>query len=310
MMDSNDAVKFFNRYTGRVETEDIYGEAWLRWTYENPGGRLLLWAVAKRLWFSHWYGWRMDRPGSHKKVVPFCETYGLDTSEFEKPGENFDSFNDFFSRRLKSTARPMDPDPDAAIFPVDGRHLGFQDISEAEGVFVKGQKFDLPALLGDAALAGQYREGSLVISRLCPVDYHRYHFPVSGIPGNPRLVNGFLFSVNPIALRRRLNVLWENKRCLTILETERFGKILTVEVGATCVGSIRQTFSPEKPVLKGAEKGYFRFGGSMVLTFFEKGRIRLDEDLLENSRQGLELYARLSDRMGIATAQGPGDAGN
>jgi len=114
------------------------------------------------------------------------------------------------------------------------------------------------------------------------------------------LLNGFLFSVNPIALRRRLRILWENKRFLTILETERFGKILIIEVGATCVGSVRQTYTPVKPVLKGSEKGYFRFGGSLVLTFFEKGRIRLDEDLLENSRNGLELYARLSDRMGIA----------
>lgn len=303
-MDDDGSVQFFNRYTGQVETERIYGENWLKWAYERPSGQLLLWAAGKRIWFSNWYGWKMNRPSSRIKIEPFCQSYELDTSEFEKPVEFFPTFNDFFSRRLKPDSRPIDSRPEAALFPVDGRHLGFQDISKTDSIYVKSQRFNLPELLADDNLVRNYRDGSLILSRLCPVDCHRFHFPASGMPGKTRLLNGFLFSVNPISLRKRIDILWQNKRFLTILQTDKFGPILIIEVGATCVGLVRQIFQSGKPVSKGAEKGYFRFGGSMVLTFFEKGRIRLDEDLLENSRRGLELFARMSDGMGTAASQG------
>ena len=59
----------------------------------------------------------------------------------------------------------------------------------------------------------------MLISRLCPVDYHRFHFPVSGIPGEPRLINGWLYSVSPLALRRRLKYLIENKREVTLVDS-------------------------------------------------------------------------------------------
>lgn len=293
-------IQFFNRYTGCVETEQIYGEAWLRWIYGTPAGRFALWAVARRAWFSSWYGWRMDRSASRAKIAPFIAHYGVDTAAFTKRPEEFTSFNDFFYRTLKPGARPVDAASDAVVFPADGRHLGFPNAAQIESVFVKGQRFDLAALLGDAALAERYREGSIVLSRLCPVDYHRFHFPLAGVPSEARLINGPLESVSPIALRQRLSILWENKRVLTRLETERFGTVLLLEIGATNVGGIVQTYRAGAPVEKGAEKGCFRFGGSSTITLFEPGRVRLAEDLIENSRHSRELYARVSDRMAVA----------
>jgi phosphatidylserine decarboxylase len=165
-------------------------------------------------------------------------------------------------------------------------------------VFVKGQKFDLAALLGDAALAARYATGSLVLSRLCPVDYHRFHFPAAGVPGPTRMIDGPLFSVSPIALRQRLAYLWTNKRTITELATESFGKVILMEIGATCVGTIQQTFTPGQPVAKGAEKGYFAFGGSSTLTLFEPGAVTLEPDLLHHSAHQIELYARIGSRMG------------
>ncbi len=293
-------IQFFNRYTSSIETEQIYGESWLRWIYGTPTGRLALWAVARRAWFSHWYGWRMDQPASRAKIAPFLARYGITPDDFTKRPEEFTSFNDFFYRTLKHGARPVDSAEDSVVFPADGRHLGFQNPAQIAGVFVKGQSFDLPALLGDAALAERYQGGALVFSRLCPVDYHRFHFPLAGVPSEPRLIDGLLESVNPIALRRRLSILWENKRVLTRLETERFGTVLLLEIGATNVGGIVQTYRPSAAVEKGAEKGYFRFGGSSTITFFEPGRVRLAEDLVENSRHCGELYARVGDRMAVA----------
>jgi len=158
--------------------------------------------------------------------------------------------------------------------------------------------FDLKTLLQDSSLAAKYSRGSLLLSRLCPVDYHRFHFPASGVPGKTRWINGPLYSVNPIALRQNIQILATNKRCITELNTERFGKVLVIEVGATCVGSICQTYQPGVPVSMGDEKGFFKFGGSSTITIFEPKRIRFDEDLLENSAQRRELYGHIGDRMG------------
>ena len=66
-------IQFFNRYTGEVETEVVYGEQWLRFILFNPFGKIALHTVAKRAWFSRWYGWRMSRSGSAARVRPFIE---------------------------------------------------------------------------------------------------------------------------------------------------------------------------------------------------------------------------------------------
>ena len=299
-MSDFEAIEFYNRYTGRVEQEQVYGAAWLRWTYVNPFGRLALELVAKRAFFSRWYGWRMDRPASREKVRPFIEQFHVDESEFAVPSNSYATFNEFFYRKLKPSARPVDEGSDSAVFPADGRHLGFQDVSKAAGIFVKGQRFDILGFLGDETLARRYSDGTLILSRLCPVDYHRYHFPIGGTPTAARLIEGPLYSVNPIALRRKVAYLWENRRMITEVESERFGKVLCVEIGATNVGSMVQTYSPGMPVSKGAEKGYFKFGGSSTITLFERGRIRLCDDLVEHTEQCRELYARVGDRMGLA----------
>ena len=289
-------IQFFNRYTGRLETEQVYGEGFLRFTYGNPLGLLALHGLAKRALFSRWYGWRMNRGISRSRVGCFIERYGLDAAEFADRPESFRSFNEFFYRKLKPSARPVDPNPRVAAFPADGRHLGLQDLSKAEGFYVKGQRLDLAELLGSAELAREFAGGSIVFSRLCPVDYHRFHFPVSGVAETPRLINGFLYSVSPIALRRTVLYLCENKRSLSIIDSPEFGRVATLEVGATNVGSWDYTFTPG-PVAKGQEKGFFRFGGSLTITVFAKGRVKLAEDLVAHGAQQREVYAKIGDAM-------------
>lgn len=290
-------IRYFNRHSGAIETEEVYGEEFLRWTYGHPLGAISLNAFVKRPFFSAWYGRRMSTAKSAARVAPFIERYGLDPSEFADAPGSFRSFNEFFYRKLKPSARPVDLDETSVVFPADGRHLGFQRASEIAGVFVKGQKFDLTELLGDANLASKYADGTLVLSRLCPVDYHRFHFPAAGTPGETRLIDGLLFSVSPIALRKRLSYLWTNKRTITPLQTANFGTVLLLEIGATCVGTIRQTFSPGNPVEKGAEKGYFAFGGSSTITIFEPGAVKLEHDLADHSSRQTELYAKVGTRM-------------
>ena len=290
-------IRYYNRSTQSFETEQVYGEGFLRWTYGSPLGAIALHAFVKRPFFSAWYGWRMNAAKSAARIAPFIERYSVDETEFADPPESFASFNEFFYRKLKPAARPIETDPTRIVFPADGRHLGFERASSIDSVFVKGQKFDLTALLGDAALAKRFADGALVLSRLCPVDYHRYHFPCAGSPSATHTIQGPLFSVSPIALREKLSYLWTNKRSITQLETPDLGTVLLLEIGATCVGEIHQTFKPGTAVEKGAEKGYFAFGGSSTITIFEPGAVKLDADLLEHSSKQTELYARMGEPM-------------
>jgi len=293
-------IQFFNRSKGTVETERVYGENWLKLIYDNPFGKLLLWAAVKKAWFSRWYGWRMSQPASKARIRPFIRKYKLDEEEFDSDPEGFRSFNEFFSRKLNPDARPIEQANAVAVFPADGRHLGVQDLSANLGFYVKGQKFDLPKLFQSEELAGRFRKGSLIISRLCPVDYHRFHAPVSGKISEARLINGSLFSVNPIALRKRLSVFWENKRYLCMIDSDYHGKVAQFIVGATCVGSSTFTFSQNQRVNKGEELGYFSFGGSSVLTLFEKDRLRISEDVQQHSQANIETYAKMGEEMGRA----------
>lgn len=293
-------IVFFNRRTGQLETERIYGEAWLRWIYGNPLGRLSLAAVVRRAWFSAWYGWRMNRPVSANRVLPFVVDYDLDAEEFTRPATAYRTFNEFFYRTLRPGARPIAPGAEVAVLPADGRHLAYQDVDAADGFYIKGKKFTLAALLGSDELAREFAGGSMLISRLCPVDYHRFHFPVAGTPGEARLINGWLYSVSPLALRLNPGYLVENKRMVTLIDSERFGRVAQLEVGATMVGAILQSYVPGRAVAKGDEKGMFAFGGSCVITLFARGRIVIDRDLVEHSAQQREVYARMGERLGVA----------
>ncbi len=293
---SHEPITVFNRVTGRYETEAVYGEQWLRRAYGNPLGRLGVWAIAKRAWFSRWYGRRMSSPRSRRRIASFVERYGVDASEFAKLPGNFASFNDFFTRALKPESRPVDPDPRAVVFPADARHLGFQDIEAAQGIYAKGQRLDIADLMR-AAGSKAPRRAAVVISRLCPVDYHRFHFAAGGRAGKAHIVPGDLFSVSPIALRRSLDYLLNNKRLVTEIEHPVLGPHWQVEIGATNVGSIVQTYAPGNDAAKGAEKGHFAFGGSCVVTVFPQDRVTLAPDLLRHSAEGIELYARMGTSM-------------
>lgn len=297
------AITYFNRYTKHLEEEQVMGERWLKWIYGNPLGQCALHLLVKRAFFSKWLGSRMDKATSVESIQPFIDEYHINMDESVKQVGDFASFNDFFARKLKFESRPIHHEPECpnvAVFPADARHTGWQCASEMEGAFVKGQKFDLPALLGDDELAAQFEHGSVVLSRLCPLDYHRFHFPAEGMPGKTHAIDGYLASVSPYSLRRKLAWLWQNKRVRTQIDTEHFGRIVVLEIGATGVGGIHQTYKPHQWVYRGDEKGFFTFGGSTVMTFFLPGRIELAQDLLEQTAKGVELYAHVGDYMGKA----------
>jgi phosphatidylserine decarboxylase len=296
-------ITYVDRVSGKTCEEKVYGQMALSLLYgESLFSRLLSPLFLPLLTyiplFSFLYGWLQKQPFSAKKVNPFIQRYGVDMSDFAP--QEVRSFNDFFIRKLKPEARALIQDPNICLMPADGRYLAYPAFSRFS---IKGQSFSLDEFVQDPVLANRYREGSLLIARLCPTDYHRFHFPCDAHPISSKPVHGPLFSVNPLALAKRPSIFAENKRVLTELHTERFGKILYVEIGATFVGSIHQTFAADHPVKKGEEKGYFEFGGSCLALLFEKGAITFDADLIANTEKGLETKASFGQSMGRSTCR-------
>ncbi|MEI8365050.1 MAG: archaetidylserine decarboxylase [Parachlamydiaceae bacterium] len=296
-------IFYIDRVTGKICQEQVYGAAFLRLLYgkglaSRVFGVPLAHLLARIPWFSAFYGWMQNRKSSAKKVGPFIKLFGVDTSEFVKNPSEFVSFNDFFTRHLKPAARPIDASAATAIIPADGRYLFYQNIAECDGFVVKGEKFDLATLLQDSQLAREYAEGAMVIARLCPTDYHRYHFPCDCIPSKTQLINGWLYSVNPAAIKKNVHIFTENKRTLCTLDTAQFGKVLFLEIGATCVGAIHETCIPRMPYAKGDEKGYFSFGASSLILLFPAHSIRFDQDLLEASAKHIEIKCLMGQPMG------------
>ncbi|MCB1180457.1 MAG: phosphatidylserine decarboxylase [Chlamydiia bacterium] len=292
-------VKYIDRKSGQEKIEQIYGEAPLKFLYGNGlFNRVCLFLTTRMSWCSKFYGWWQKRGWTRQKILPFIEKYEINTIEFLHSPSSFTSFNDFFCRKLKSDARPIIAGDETAIIPADGRYLVYSNLEQCDGICVKGKRFSLVKLLGSETLAREYAQGGLVIARLCPTDYHRFFFPVSCLPGRPKSIRGVLFSVNPIALLKNIHIFTENKRQITELDQTPFGKVLFIEVGATNVGTIHQTYTPSKRTLKGEEKGYFSFGGSSILILFPKGSIEFSDDLLKNSHQHLETYCKLGEPLG------------
>ena len=294
------SIRYIDRQTGALRQELVPGEKWLQWLYYNPLGKLALHAVVKRKFLSHWYGRRMDTPASRARIAPFVQRLQIDMGDVLRPLHAFETFNDFFIRQLKPTARPIDTHPDAVVSPADGKVLAFAGLQGLDTFFAKGQELSLDGLLQEPSLSATYRGATLLIIRLAPVDYHRFHFPADGLISRSTAIRGAYYSVSPYAVKNRMRVYWENTRQFSVLHTRNCGTILLCEVGAAMVGSIMQNYTPETAVAKGQEKGWFKFGGSTIIVLLEKGRVQVDRDILANTQQGYETSIAMGER--VATA--------
>ena len=290
-------IKIYNRESKSYEIEKVLGENYIRWTYESPLGKSFLNIFLKRKIFSKLYGFFCDSKISRKKINNVIIEYNIDMNESIKQIKDFKNFNDFFTRKLHPSARPISKND--FISPGDGRLLAFENIDLENIVQVKGFTYSLKELINDDSIADKYQNGTCLILRLCPVDYHRFHFVDNGTISSNNKIKGNYYSVNPIALSGIKKLFCKNKREWSILNSDNFGDILYIEVGATCVGTIKQTYSPNTKVLKGSEKGYFKFGGSTVILFLEKNKIKIDSDILSETKKNIETKVKMGETIGI-----------
>lgn len=293
-----DEIKYVDRKSGQIMTEKVPGEGWLKWLYYNPIGKLTTSTLVKNKFLSEMYGNMMDKPDSKEKIEEFVKNFDIDLNESAK--QEFNSFNDFFVRKLNKDARPIAEGDQVLTSPADGKVLYFEDLSKVENFFVKGSNFDLKRFVKKTEWYDKYKDGAMMIIRLAPADYHRYHFPVSGTAGQEYRIKGDYYSVSPYAVKGNIEIYFENKRSLTEIKTDNFGDVIMAEVGATMVGGIIQTYTEDAHVYKGAEKGYFKFGGSTVILLLEKGKVEVDADIAENSRNGLETKINMGEKIGHA----------
>ncbi|MCY4644997.1 MAG: phosphatidylserine decarboxylase [Bacteriovoracales bacterium] len=297
-------IVFIDGATGEEKEEKVYGESFVRFAYTNPLGKVLG-RVAAKAFFSKLYGLYQDSPLSKGKVAPFIEKFSIPMEEFlptegRSPQDPYGSFNEFFTRRFRPGAREFCAGGNLPA-PCEGRYLVYPRIHGEMNFPVKGDDLSFPHLFANERWARVFEGGPLFIARLCPVDYHRFHFPDDGCTLGHYRIPGALHSVNPLALKTRKDVFIANERRVSILETAHFGKMALIEVGALCVGRIRQTHPTDKDFKRGEEKGMFLFGGSTVIGLGEKGRWGFDKSLEANTASCKETYLKLGQRIGTVS---------
>ena len=254
---------------------------------------------------SQFYGRRQNTMKSALKVPEFIKNFSIEIADYKKGSlkgkdieNSYRSFNEFFIREFAEGKREFIEDNSSLAACSEARYFGHEKISDDLEIPVKGLHLKPLDLLNNEKWGEVFKGGPIVIARLCPVDYHRYHYPDNGHTIDHYSVNGDLHSVNPLALKYRPNIFIKNERRVSILETENFGKLAYIEVGATCVGKIVQSFDETNSFKRGDEKGYFLFGGSTVILIGEAGRWTPCADILENTKQGVETYIHLGDKLG------------
>ena len=237
-------------------------------------------------------GKKYDDPATAREIQGFINFHQLDMSEVLKTTEEFKNFNEFFYRELKPGARPCSApnNPKIIVSPADCRSVVFNTLDEAQKIWVKGREFSMENLLGKAYPEDvkRFSGGALGIFRLAPQDYHRFHIPVDGVLGKPKLIEGEYYTVNPMAIRSALDVYGENVRICVPIDSLAHGRVMVICVGAMMVGSTVITRKNGEKVARAEELGYFKFGGSTILLLFEPGAMQFDDDLVDNANGAVE----------------------
>ena len=233
-----------------------------------------------------------------------AEAFAINPTDWLNKRGEYKNFQEFFIRELKKDARPIAGPNNSRIIvaPADSKLTVIQNIKDKITVFsVKQEDFTLSNFLGDSSLAAEFGGGTMMIFRLSPYNYHRYHFAVDAVPLEGSFIKkDGLESVDPIAYKTEIHPLIINKRMLVKLDTP-YGIIPMIIVGAYNVGTINNTYSPCASYKKGDQLGYFKFGGSTVVLLFKKGQIVPVENFVKHSLQGFETAVKLGEEVATFT---------
>ncbi len=279
--------------SGNIIAHDSAQGGALDFMYGNAFGRLIT-KLLTRKFISELGRLYMSSSLSKGRINKLIKSENIDMTQYEN--REFSSFNDFFTRKLAPGARTVDATPEAVVSPADSK-LTVYDIASDSLYRIKGCDYSIKTLLGgDEELANEFLGGKCLVYRLSVDNYHRYCYPDDGIEESYRFIPGVYHTVNPIALER-FDVYGKNCRELTVLETDNFGRVAYIEVGAMMVGKINNTH-PKGRFERGEEKGFFSFGGSTIVMLYKKDVISLDDDIADNSAKEIETTVLFGERVG------------
>lgn len=268
-------------------------DSWtVNFLYRTIAGRIVLKLLTKPA-VSRLGGFVMNSRISALWIPVFLKSSSICMEDYKK--EKYRSFNHFFTREAREGARQFSENPSHVTAPCDGKLTAYQ-LAGSHMFRIKNSVYDLKQLLMDPDLAEEFFDGTCLIFRLTPDDYHRYCYIDKGRIVSVRKLQGILHTVRPIALGKYC-VYAQNAREYTVMETENFGKVIQMEIGALLIGRIKN-HRIKGMFCRGQEKGRFEFGGSTVLLLFQKDAIRVEKEILENTRKHKETIVRMGNKIG------------
>ena len=266
----------------------------LSFLYKTVPGRVLLKAATAR-WMSIAAGKFLDSRLSKGLIKGFVKKNGIDLADYES--DNFKCFNDCFCRKIKDGLRPIDQRREAFVSPCDGLLSAYR-INDDTVLNIKGSLYRISDLVNDEQIASSYAGGTCLVFRLCVNHYHRYIYVDNAQKGNNVFIKGKLHTVRPIALET-LPVFKRNCREYTVMDTENFGRVTQIEVGALLVGKIKNHHGKAQ-VFKGQEKGTFLYGGSTIILLLEKGAVKIDSEYFDMTANGEEVDVKMGQKVGFS----------
>lgn len=265
----------------------------LKVLYETIVGRLLL-ILLVRPWVSKLVGKILDTKASVVLIDKFVKNHNINLSLYEE--KKYRSYNDFFTRRRKEEYRKIDLEPHHLISPCDCK-LSVYPINQQNQFRIKGSSYTITDLLQRRKIAKQYVGGFCIICRLTEEDYHRYCYIDNGTHGKNHFIKGVFHTVKPISLKK-YSIYKTNCRSFTLLNTEHFGKVVQMEVGALLVGRIKNHFENHS-FQKGEEKGMFEYGGSTIVLLVEPNKVIIEKELVYNTKKGYETIVTCGSKIGL-----------
>ena len=267
----------------------------LRFLYNTVPGRMVLKIITSPT-ISKIGGAYMDCRISKIHIKGFIKNNNIDMTQYEKA--KYGCFNDCFTRKIKKEMRPINMEENAFIAPCDGR-LSAYHISENSDFYIKKSYYSVADLIKNKK-APDFNGGVCLVFRLCVDDYHRYGYVDDGKIVENNYVPGVLHTVRPIALNR-YPVFVQNSREYSVIETNNFGTIAQIEVGALMIGKIKN-HQKSGLVKKGREKGMFLYGGSTIVVLLEKDKVDIDEKYFRNTANDIETKVKFGSTIGIKSS--------
>lgn len=265
----------------------------LSFLYNTKIGRIILKPLVSTKTVSNMSFFVLNCKISCLLIKPFIKKHDINMNDYEL--KKYKSFNDFFIRKIKPGKRKIIKKEDIFIAPCDSK-LTVYEIDSKLTFKVKNSLYDVSSLIKDEKIAKKFKGGYALVYRLSPEDYHRYYFIDDGIVLKNYKIDGFFHTVNPVVYDK-FKVFKENTRECTYIKTKNFSEVLYVEVGALLVGKINN--HKLLNFKKGEEKGYFMYGGSTVIILVKKDVVKIDDEIINNSKNEYETYVKLGDKIGV-----------